>query len=486
MRVWMRILVPAAVFLTKAALVLVLWAAWLPSQLQAAPAATALAESIDRLRQSQGIAAAALVMVDRDRVLLSQAFGVEDRRTGKPVNAETRFRIGSITKTFTSLALMRAQSRGLLRLDRPIAEFAPDASYRNPSEPTHPLTLEHLLEHTAGWPDMSGAEFDSADPLSLSRALALRPASRLSLWPPGLHHEYSNSGAGLASWVLESVSGRSFEDFARDEVFAPLGMRTASLTPDAQTLAHLAQGYDRDGRTPIPYWHILYRAAGGLNLAPRDMAPLLHLLLRRGRIEERSLLSIAEIARMERPRTTVAARAGLEFGYGLGIRHYLHRGQSLFGHGGDADGYLAEFRYSLASGRAYFVVITAFKHAALEQMQELLDDWLVAELPPAVAPAVIKLDPDQARLLPGEYFAASVRFPQPGREQRRLSIALSEGQALVRADGEAGGALLRVQGALFRRPWESLASHALVIEADGAVVLQGALGNWRKPPPAIR
>lgn len=454
-------------------------------QIAAASAGSAeVAVKIDELRQTHHVAAAAVVLVDRDALRLHRTYGVMDWDSARPVTADTRFRAGSISKAFTALALLRAQAQGLLQLDQPVRKLAPDAPYDNPWEATDPLRLAQLLEHTAGWYDMSTAEFDSSDPkpLSLTEALAIRPASRISHWPPGLHCEYSNSGPGLAAYVLEQRCGCAFEDYIRAAVFQPLGMSTASLVADKATLEHLAQGYDRNGKTPLPYWHVLYRPAAGLNLNPRDMALFLRMLLNRGRVNDQVFLTPEQVWRMEHPQTTLAARNGLDFGYGLGIRQYQHKGRSLFGHGGDADGYLAHFAYSPQSGRGYFVVITAFNSPAINQMQEVLDGWLIENLPRPSPPPLAALSRSALQELAGDYLAASTRFPAPGWERQRLRVLVRENRLYTRDEDGSEDALIAVDGRRFRRPWETIATSIFIPQSDHSMVLQGPMGNWRRLP----
>ncbi len=443
----------------------------------------AVAGRVDQLRRQHGVAAMSIVLVNRDALLLHRNAGMADLQQRRAVNPETVFRVGSITKTFTCLALARAEAEGLLRLDQLILELSANAPFQNRWESHAPLTLAKLLEHSAGWFDMSAAEFNSSDPapLTLTQALALHPASRRSQWPPGLYSEYSNSGPGLAAWVLEQRSGKSFEDFIRAKVFVPLGMHSASLLRDAVTEARLAQGYDRDGSTPIPYWHVLYRPAAGLNLDPREMAPMLHMLLNRGRIGDKAFLTPAQVERLEHPRTTLAARAGVDFGYGLGIEQSQHQGHSLFGHSGDADGYLARFEYSKDSGRGYFVVITAYQSETMQAMREILQDWLIEGLPAAIAPPVAALSEASLRRLTGEYLAATARFPSLDR-QPHLRVILRGGQLLTRDADGAQLPLLAVDAHRFRRPWDTIATTAFIAQDDGSLVLQGPMGNWQRSP----
>ncbi|GAB4194554.1 MAG: hypothetical protein Tsb002_26220 [Wenzhouxiangellaceae bacterium] len=439
---------------------------------------------LDGIRRDAGVAAMAVVRVDAEGWVDYQVRGLRDWQTRNAVSERDYFRIGSVSKLFVGMAALIAQQQGALSLDRPLREWLQGEWYDNPWEQSAPLTLAHLLEHTAGWHDMSRREFDHNDPrpASLVEALHLAPASRRSQWPPGRHSEYSNSGAGLAALAISQAVEVDFESYVKHRIFEPLGMNSATYRLEQRVSERLVRGYDRDGRTAIPYWHILYRPAGGINLVPRDMAPLLQMLLRRGRHGESRFLSEAQVQRLQHPRTTLAARHGLDYGYGLGIYQSQHRGHSLFGHGGDADGYLAHLSYSPAAGRGYFIVITAFNHAPLRKMKRRLNDWLVADLKTPEKPPLATTA--ELQRLVGEYQQAATRFARPGWRQQRLRVAL-RGSGLVTIDQEGDERpLLAVDQWRFRRPWETTATAIFIAAEDGGMILQGGMGNWRRPAAA--
>src|SRR3546814_10143602 len=110
-----------------------------------------------------------------------------------------------------------------------------------------------LLEHSAGWFDMGRAEFDSADPtpLTLAQALALNPDARISQWPPSLHASYSNTGPGVAGYVLEQASGERFEAFAQQHIFAPLP-RSEEPTSEIQSPMRLSYAVFRFQKQTSP------------------------------------------------------------------------------------------------------------------------------------------------------------------------------------------------------------------------------------------
>lgn len=447
----------------------------------------ALLDRIDAIRRENGIAAAAVVLVDGDSVLAQRNMGVRDWDSATPVDAHTRYKVGSVSKVFTALAIQIAAQQGLLSLDQPLHQRLADPPWHNRWQATQPITLAMLLEHSAGWFDMGRAEFDSADPspLTLAQALALNPDARISHWPPGMHASYSNSGPGVAGWVLEQAAGVPFETLVEQRIFAPLQLHSASFLRDAATRQHLAQGYDRDGRTAIGYWHIAYRPAGGLNISAADMGRFVRFLLNRGNLDGARLLDPAQIARMEHPRTTLAARHGLTLGYGLGIEASAHRGHVLLTHGGDGDGYLSRFAYSRESGRGYFVVITAFNPSAHAAITALLADWLVAPLPPVVPAPEQAMSRQAMQAMRGEYHLASTRFARADWQQQTLRIVLRDGRLHTQRSGEPARALIALGGDLFRRADEAIASTVLAIADDGSAVLQGPMGNWQRPVPGV-
>jgi len=435
-----------------------------------------LLDALDAVRTRYGLPAYAVMVTDSERTLLSEARGLADVASGRQADGDTRFRIGSITKAFTSMALLLAEADGDLSLDDQVRDIVPEAAYTNPWADTDPVRVAHLLEHTAGFQDWTADEWDSAESLDLAVALAFRPASRTCRWPPGRYSSYSNSGAGLAAKVLQTASGRSYEAFVEQRIFAPLGMSTATLTLDERTERLLATGYQADGVEVIPYWHMLFRAAAAINLNPRDMDMFVRLLLNEGEHDGRRLLTRAQIARMEQPRTTLAARVGLRYGYGLGIYQWQRSGHSFFGHGGDADGYLAHFGYSRAADRGYFIVINAFSHRPLRAMREIIETALIEDLRPPDYPIAFELENPAA--LAGRYEALTTRFPgSPGTDAIRLTTAA--GRLYSIRDGRRR-LLVPVADRLFRRPDQSVPTIAIINDSGGETYLLGGLGDYRR------
>jgi CubicO group peptidase (beta-lactamase class C family) len=439
-----------------------------------------ITHAIDEIRKQYDVSAAAVVIVSGQENLLEHYSGVTDWTSLKPVSRDTYFRLGSITKVFTGLAALRAQQDGLLSLNSRVSEIVPDSAWNNRWSQTHPLRVAHLIEHTAGWFDMSGLEFDNnnSQALSLEEALSLRPESRVMQWPPGWHSEYSNTGPGVAAYVIEQATKQNFDQYVVERVFKPLGMVSASLSQNDEIERTRATGYNLDGRSEIPYWHIVYRASGGLNVRPFEMGRFLQMMLNHGELDGKPIFSRDQIKRLQTPSSSLAAQSGLLYGYGLGVYTSTHNGHLLYGHGGDADGYLAHFKYSRESGKAYLLVINAFNHAPLKDMQKHLDNYLVTGLSKPEFPPAPDLDEALLSCYTGTYRLASVRFPKPGWEKKTMTVRLQDDQLQTSQKTGFWKQLIAVNEKHFRRRNEPVATAAFIPLEDGRMVLQLSNGNY--------
>ncbi len=441
----------------------------------------ALLGRLDELRSQHGVAGVGLVIVADGRVVHESGLGLADVSTGRAADARTRWRIGSITKSVTALATLVAARDHGFTLDDPVRALVPDAPFTNRWEATDPVRVVHLLEHTAGFLDLTRKEFDSNDPapLTLAQAFAVDPPSREVQWAPGRYSSYSNSGAGLAALVIERRTGQRFEDFVGQRILDPLGMSDTTFFPAAAGRDRLAIGYDRDGVTPIPYWHTLYRAFGGLDASLGDMGRYLRWLIDPSTVP---VVPAETVLRMSQPRSTSSAALGLEYGYGMGLYGYVHRGLLLAGHGGDADGYLSRLGFHRESRRGYFLAINAYHGEALSDLQEAVEAAVFSGVPRPSPPPVHAMAPAALQRLAGCYVPVTRRFPNADPPEDPPLQVLVEGDHLVTmaADGPRKK-LIPVTDRFFRRADEPVATSAFVDDA-GTLMLQGDMGNLRRTP----
>jgi CubicO group peptidase (beta-lactamase class C family) len=334
-----------------------------------------------------------LSLVGRHEVLFTGGIGVADRETGEPVTADTVFRIGSIGKTFVALAALMLVEEGSLDLDTPVRELAPEIEFDNPWRDTDPVRVVHLLEHTTGWDDLALRDLahNVEPPISLREGLDYNPKTRRSRWRPGTSMSYSNSGPPVAAYVIQKITGRDFEEFVRERLFLPLEMEIADYQRSPAVAKRLATGYDGDD--PVEYWNIILRPAGSINTSAREMANFVQLFLNRGRFGDTTLLKPESIDRMESPRSSRAARAGLKTGYGLYNFTTISNGFVFHGHNGGMDGYLAEMAYLPKHGLGYAFMINASSWEAMLEINKLIQQYLTVDLEPdpKAPPAAVEM-----------------------------------------------------------------------------------------------
>jgi CubicO group peptidase (beta-lactamase class C family) len=445
------------------------------------PELDTLLQVIESKRIELNIPAIGLTLVNKDKTIFSGSFGIADKTSAKEVDEHTVFRIGSTTKSFTALAVLILVDDGKLNLDDRLFDIAPELKINNKWQDTHPILISHLLEHTAGLTDLSGEEFNFNEPLSLDEALKRNVDSRVIQWPPGMHHSYTNIGAGLLAYVIEKCSGMSYEDFVQDRIFNPLKMSSASFYPDEKTLKHLATGYDKDGVSPIPYWQMTFRAFGAINIKPTDMASFLQLMLNKGTYKNKRIVSESLLNNMHTPATTLAAKSGLKFGYGSGSYTFFRNGHVFYGHGGDGDGYLARYGVNPESGMAYFVVINVFRDSDLVEVRRLIEDFITKNLKPVEYPSA-KLSQDQLQQYTGQYKSVTWRFPvAAGTQDHQSDIkVVIQNNKLTALVGENVWQLIPVSAQHFRFKNESKATMAFIRTQEGQLFLQSELGNFIK------
>ena len=360
--------------------------------------------------ERQHVPGVGLALVTRDGLLWAGGVGLADRDARRPVTADTMFRVGSITKSFVALALVKLSEEGRIDLNAPVAKLAPELGLANPWEREAPITVAHLLEHTAGFDDMHFNELYaplSVESQPLAEILARNPRSRVARWRPGSRFSYSNPGYTVAAYLIEKASGRRWFDYIRDELLVPLGMTHASLRWTPAVGERLSRGYD-DGPDAIPYRSIYHVPAGNLMASPRELAALVQLWLNRGRAGGRALVSVAGIERTEHSET--AAVRGLDIDYGLGNYGRLGLARER-GHGGGIQGFLSGAQYIPERGVGYVMLINSTGRGAPQAMHQisiLLTEYLVG-LPPPPPPAV-DVPAAELRAWVGSYHLANPRM----------------------------------------------------------------------------
>ena len=438
---------------------------------------------IQKILDENRIPGASVALVDRDRTIWAGGVGTADVAGGVDVTPNHLFRIGSISKSFTALAVLHAVEDGLLDLDTPVRELAPEVAFTNRWERTHPVTVAMVMEHTAGFDDIHFREYAKVDDpdMTLAEGLAYNPGSRVSRWRPGTHMSYSNSGPAIAAYVVEKLAGKAFEDYVREHVFAPLGMDSSTFR-FPQDAALLAKGYAADGVREAGYDHIIVRPSGGLNSSSREMARYLRMMINRGTLDGVRLLAPETIGRMETPTTTLAARAGFTYGYGLGNFTSIVNGHLFHGHNGGIAGFASTSAYSPELGVGFFVSINK-PSSGIRDIATLLGERLTDgfEKPQG---AVAALAEDELRAMTGWYQSVTPRQQLSYVLSRFFAIqhvTLEAGKLFIAPLGGERRELVPVTATGFRYENEPVARVFGVVDDEGDPILQGGpAGNSRR------
>jgi CubicO group peptidase (beta-lactamase class C family) len=417
--------------------------------------------------------------------------GKSDVASNRAATDETLFRIGSASKAFVSLSILKLVNEGKLSLQDPVRKLVPEIWFENRWEATDPVRVVDLLEHTTGWDDMSAhdAAKDSTG-MTLRQCLDYDHHSRISRWRPGTRMSYSNSGPAVAAYIVEKIAGERFEDYVTQNFFQPVGMSTATyFRPPSPRLTTL---YHEDGRTPVPYWNILFRPTGSINASARDMAAYLQFYLNRGASGGKQVMPAAAIDRMELPTRTWAAQQGLKTGYGLGNFWSLNDGFVYHGHDGGMEGGLTEIWYMPEYGVGYFYSINTGNGSACWQIGDAIRKYITRGLAKPAVPAAAPL-PANAPEYAGWYEVDAVRNANSEFINRLVGITwvrFAEGRMLLSDLGERDQVFVPVSGGQFRfvPKWGAAEPVATVIlvapNADGRFIqmTSGAEATLKRIP----
>jgi CubicO group peptidase (beta-lactamase class C family) len=342
-----------------------------PHRLTEADALKALSARAERLAGEGEFSGAVLVAKDK-RVLFSHAYGLADRKRGIPNTLRTRFRIGSMNKMLTAVAILQLADAGKVELTAHLGKYLTD--YPNRDVATN-VTIHQLLTHTGGTGDIFGPDFDlhRTDLRTLADYVQLYGKRGLE-FQPGSRWSYSNYGFILLGRVIEKVTGQSYYDYVQQHIYKPAGMTRSGSLPENQAVPDRSTGYTKPpGQTawlPNTDW-LPYRgtSAGGGYSTVEDLARFAHALL------SHKLLSPDSTELLITGK--VKARPGARYAYGFEDARDADR-NGWVGHGGGAPGMNGDLRIYPKSG--YVVAVLAnMDPPAAQRISEYLDPGLPSE-----------------------------------------------------------------------------------------------------------
>ena len=404
----------------------------------------ATVEMIERLitheMADKDLPALSIALVDDQQIVWAKGFGFTDPKSKKPATAETVYRVGSVSKLFTDIAVMQLVEQGKLDLDAPVTRYLPNFRPRNSFGKS--VTLRQLMSHRSGLvrePPV-GHYFDPNEP-SLASTIASLNQTAL-VYAPETRAKYSNAAIAAVGYVLERTEGQPFAKHLKRAVLAPLGLERSSFEPTPEITKDLAKAYmwTIDGRVfEAPTFELGISPAGSMYTTVTDMGRFMSALFAGGRGSNGQMLKPSTLAEMWTPQF---APPGQKTGYGIGFGLSELENRRTVGHGGAIYGFATTLR-AMPDDKLGVVVVTTkdaanavtnrIANLALTAMLAVRQSKLVPQ-PEITSP----VDPQLARRISGRYVngARIVDLIESGGQLSKLSADGGE-QVRLRSIGDA-------------------------------------------------
>ena len=315
----------------------------------------------------------------------SKGYGYADLATRVPASEATLYRIASISKLFTSTAILQLRDQGRLSLDDPVEKHLPWFVIRPSKNGPGVVRVRHLLTHTAGLPreatDVHWIELTFPEREELIRNLG----NQIQPFPPATEWKYSNLGLSLVGEMVRAVSGVPWENYVKNHVFDPLDMRLSTTVPRPDEPG-LAAGYGprmADGRREErPYADLAAeRPAGNIASCVRDLAKFVSLQL----LEEDAENPVLRRSSLQQMHRVHWLLPDWKTGWGLGFRIRRVGEETRIGHGGSLPGYRSDLEFSPARKLGVIVLTNAadgnpglYRDAAFEILGPAIDQVLAS------------------------------------------------------------------------------------------------------------
>lgn len=340
-----------------------------------------------------------VVGVCNGKVAFSHYQGLADFQRNIPIDSNTKYRIASISKAITAMALMKLWEQGYFQLDDDVNNYL-NFSLRNPNFPTKAITFRMLLSHTASLNDGTGYEnflnatYTNTTPPNLSQLLtpsgSYYTANMFLNREPGTYFSYANVTYGVIGTLIERISGKRFDVFCKENIFQPLGLNASFNIQDLTNINQVAVLYRKSGSSWVPQIDnyngvmppprdlstytignngFIFAPQGGLRISAKDLAILALLMINKGIYNNIRILNASTVNVMSEPQWTFNGTNGNNYSclfneWTLGLHSITNRtrcdvvlGKKMLGHAGEAYGLISDWYFN-ASTKEVVVFIT--------------------------------------------------------------------------------------------------------------------------------
>lgn len=235
-----------------------------------------LSAFISKQQRKKDVTGLSVALSIDGQVVLSEGYGYAHKEKNIRASANTPYAIGSISKIFTSTAVLRLHSEGKIDIDKPYTDYVPEFKMKRHFSDDTPITVRHLLAHFGGLPRVHAKGFSTKDDLPQSRILDIANNGYL-VAPPGVVNQYSDWGSDLLGLLVEKVACQKIQDYVSTEVFKPLSMEQGSFGPLDKTASYM------HGKL-TPTYEYSYPGSDGVNASALDIMKLGQMYLDKGKI----------------------------------------------------------------------------------------------------------------------------------------------------------------------------------------------------------
>lgn len=292
---------------------------------------------------SKNLPLLSIVLVDENGVVWSGGTGQDAKNPKLVADGNTSYRIGSVSKLFTDIAVMQYVEQGMLDLDAPVRTYLPDFMPNNPYNT--PITLRMLMSHSSGLvrePPV-GNYFDPVPPSLADTVKSLNETTLV--YAPGSKAQYSNAGIAVVGRVLEKVAGAPFAIALQKKLLEPLGMNHSAFKPDEHVLNTLPEAYMKSfqgGRTVAPTFELGIAPAGSMYSTMNDLALFMDGLLKKGQGVNGRFLKEDTLNQMWTAQTAIKSSRNRSFGIGFALGEL--DGKKTVSHGGAIYGFATQLK----------------------------------------------------------------------------------------------------------------------------------------------
>lgn len=304
-----------------------------PDGTQGAIDTAALADFIEKTRIETKVTGVSVILVKGDQTLMARGFGMADVEAGIPVTEKTLFRIGSVSKQFTSLGFMQLVEQKRADLDAPITRYVPELKIHGNADDLAGVTARRIMTHHSGLPGNVLKGMWSTTPISFSEQIALSNDAYLAQ-KPDLVHSYSNLGLLVLGRAIENLSAEDFTRHMDKTIFEPLSMNHTSYRQTPAMTPYLAKGYMNG--TAVTEAPIQVLPAGSMFSSAEDLGQFIKMILAGGKSGGQQVISQQSLAEMMRVQNAdIALDLGQKVGLGWNINSFPVKGVGrVLHHGG--------------------------------------------------------------------------------------------------------------------------------------------------------